>query len=49
MKTRTILDGNAFYEIDEECLAQKKEIEKKQKQAKETGKRGENRKKANQQ
>lgn len=20
MKTRTVLDGNAFYEIDEECL-----------------------------
>lgn len=49
MKTRTILDGNAFYEIDEECLEQKKEIAKKQKQEKETGKRGENRKKTNQQ
>lgn len=49
MKTRTILDGNAFYEIDEECLAQKKESEKKQKQAKETGKRVENRKRTNQQ
>lgn len=23
MKTRIVLDGNAFYEIDEECLQQK--------------------------
>ncbi len=48
MKTRTILDGNAFYEIDEECLAQKKESEKKQKQGKETVKSVESRKKENQ-
>ena len=23
MATRTVLEGNAFYEIDEECMAQK--------------------------
>ena len=23
MRTRTVLDGNAFYEIDEECLERK--------------------------
>ncbi len=25
MRTRTILDGNAFYEIDEECMEKKKQ------------------------
>lgn len=30
METRTILDGNAFYEIDEDCLDQRrKEHERK--------------------
>lgn len=31
MRTRTVIDGNAFYEIDEECLEQKqrKEMQKK--------------------
>lgn len=30
METRTILDGNAFYEIDEDCLDQRrKEQERK--------------------
>ncbi len=39
MKTRTILDGNAFYEIDEECIEQgrlaKAEAEQKQQEARE--------------
>lgn len=33
MRKRTVLDGNAFYEIDEECMEQKcrrRETEKKQ-------------------
>lgn len=25
MKTRTILDGNAFYEVDEECMSNKRQ------------------------
>lgn len=34
MKTHIVIDGNAFYEIDEECLRQKmeKEQQKSQKQ-----------------
>lgn len=34
MKTHIVIDGNAFYEIDEECLRQKmgKEQQKAQKQ-----------------
>lgn len=34
MKTHIVIDGNAFYEIDEECLRQKmeKEQQKVQKQ-----------------
>lgn len=27
MRTRTVLEGNAFYEIDEECLEQKRRKE----------------------
>ena len=27
MKTRIIIDGNAIYEVDEECLKEKKEQE----------------------
>jgi len=27
MKTRLIIDGNAFYEVDEECLLRKREEE----------------------
>ena len=27
MKTRIIIDGNAIYEVDEECLKKKKEQE----------------------
>lgn len=27
MKTRLIIDGNAFYEVDEECLLHKREEE----------------------
>lgn len=29
MKTRIIIDGNAFYEIDEECMKSRKEKEEK--------------------
>lgn len=28
MKTRLIIDGNAFYEIDEECMKRKEKMEK---------------------
>lgn len=28
MTSRTVIDGNAFYEIDEECLREKEEKEK---------------------
>lgn len=28
MKTRIIIDGNAIYEVDEECMRKKKEKEK---------------------
>ncbi len=27
MKTRLIIDGNAFYEVDEECLLRRKQEE----------------------
>ena len=30
---RLVIDGNAVYEIDEECLRQKEEAEKKQSQS----------------
>lgn len=30
MKTHIVIDGNAFYEIDEECLKQKKEKKERQ-------------------
>lgn len=38
MKTHVVIDGNAFYEIDEECMKQKEEqnrkkMEKKQRTA----------------
>ena len=33
MRTRTVLDGNAFYEIGEECLEKKEEQERKGKEA----------------
>lgn len=29
MKTHIVIDGNAFYEIDEECMRQKMEKEEK--------------------
>ena len=31
MKTHIVIDGNAFYEIDEECLRQKMEKEQQKK------------------
>ena len=34
MRTRTVLDGNAFYEIDEECLERKGAQTEKEKEAK---------------
>lgn len=27
MKTRTILDGNAFYEVDEECMSNRRQTQ----------------------
>lgn len=33
MRTRTVLDGNAFYEIDEECLEKQEEQNRKDKEA----------------
>ncbi|WP_274421694.1 hypothetical protein [Blautia sp. XA-2221] len=38
-KQQLILDGNAFYEIDLECLKQKKEKEAREKQKAERQKR----------
>lgn len=35
MKTRLIIDGNAFYEVDEECMKRKEEKENKEKEKKE--------------
>ncbi len=29
MKSKLIIDGNAFYEVDEECLEKKRQEEKK--------------------
>ena len=29
MTSRTVIDGNAFYEIDEECLREKEEKDRK--------------------
>ena len=34
MKTHIVIDGNAFYEIDEECMRQKMENEQKKIQKK---------------
>lgn len=31
MRIRTVLDGNAFYDIDEDCLEQRKKEQEKQK------------------
>lgn len=33
-KMRLVMDGNAFYEVDEECLAKKEEQEKKEEKEK---------------
>ena len=33
MKTRLIIDGNAFYEIDEECMERKEQDKERKKRA----------------
>lgn len=35
MKTKLIIDGNAFYEIDEECAEKKRKIEKEEEEEEE--------------
>ena len=35
MKTKLIIDGTAFYEIDEECMERKKRQEKEEEEKKE--------------
>lgn len=39
MKTRIIIDGNAIYEVDEECLKEKKEQENEAKKQQEKHKK----------
>lgn len=43
MSSRTVIDGNAFYEIDEECLKKKQSEEEKKRRMK-AGRSGEVRK-----
>ena len=38
MKSKLIIDGNAFYEVDEECLEKKKQEEKKKEEKKKSQK-----------
>lgn len=35
MKSKIIIDGNAFYEVDEECMERKKKLEKDEEEKKE--------------
>lgn len=47
MRIRTVLDGNAFYDIDEDCLEQRKKEQEKQKDEEQerNGERRQNRRK----
>ena len=38
MKSKLIIDGNAFYEVDEECLEKKRQEEKKKEEKEESQK-----------
>lgn len=41
MPSRTVIEGNAFYEIDEECLRLRREREKRQEQKQQRTENGE--------
>ncbi len=41
MPSRTVIEGNAFYEIDEDCLRLRREREKRQEQKRQRPENGE--------